>query len=210
MAQSKSPPLIALPEPSLEGGIPLEATLLERRSVREFSEESLSLANLSQLLWSTQGITDEDGGRTAPSAGALYPLEIYVVVGNVDGLPPGVYRFHPSEHALRIVGEGDRRAELASAALEQTWVADAPVIFVFAAVYERTTRKYGNRGNQYVHMEVGFAGENLCLQAVALDLGTTVVGAFEDGQVAKVAGLPPEEKPLALIPAGYSRRPEGS
>jgi SagB-type dehydrogenase family enzyme len=205
MAQSKSSSTIPLPEPDLEGKIPLETTLQQRRSVREFAAEPLTLENLSQLLWATQGITEDDGGRTAPSAGALYPLEIYVVAGNVDGLPPGVYRVYPGKHALRLVSEGDERAELASAALEQTWMAEAPAVFVLAGVSERTTGKYGNRGRQYVHMEVGFAGENLCLQAVALDLGTTVVGAFEDRQVAKVVGLSATEKPLALIPVGHPR-----
>ena len=161
-----------------DGRMPLERAILLRRSVRDYRDEPLSLGDVAQLLWSAQGSTSPRGFRTAPSAGALYPLEVYLVAGRVDGLAPGVFRYRPDGHELLKVFEGDRRAELASAALGQSWVKDAPASIVISAVYEKTTGKYKERGNRYVHMEAGHAAQNVCLQAVALELGSVVVGAF--------------------------------
>jgi SagB-type dehydrogenase family enzyme len=197
-----SPDSITLPEPRFESQVSLEETLLRRRSVREYADLPLSLEEVSQLLWAAQGITSDWGGRTAPSAGALYPLEVYLVVGNVDNLGAGVYKYQPQEHTLVRVGDSDVRPELASAALGQSFVAEAAVDIVISAVYERTTRKYGDRGVRYVHMEAGHAAQNIYLEAVALDLGTVTVGAFSDEWVMDILGMPESEVPLYIMPVG--------
>lgn len=165
----------------------------------------LTLAEVSQLLWATQGITDPEGKRTAPSAGALYPLEVFLAAGGQDELPAGIYRYRPQDHDLIPVVQGDKRAQLAAAALEQDWLNDAPVTIVIAAVCERTARKYKQRAERYVHMEVGHAAQNVHLQAVALDLGTVVVGAFDDAEVKPVLTLALNEEPLCLMPVGRAR-----
>ncbi|MFH0943224.1 MAG: SagB/ThcOx family dehydrogenase [Candidatus Beckwithbacteria bacterium] len=200
--QKESSERIKLPEPKFEGKIPVEKAIRERRSVRDYQDESLSLPEISQLLWAAQGITSPEGLRTVPSAGALYPLEIYLVVGKVEGLPPGVYKYQPKDHQLVKVVEGDKRDQLSQAALNQTWIKEAPVVIVISAVYERTTAKYGERGIRYVYMEVGHAGQNIYLQAVALDLGTVTVGAFSDEQVKALLQMAKEEQPLYLMPVG--------
>jgi SagB-type dehydrogenase family enzyme len=146
-------------------------------------------------------VTDERGRRTAPSAGALYPLELYLVAGNVTGLPSGVYRYRPLEHGLASVVTGDRRADVA-AACRQGWVAGAPASVAFTAVHARTAKKYGDRAVRYVPIEVGAAAENLALQAVALGLGSTVVGAYDDDALAATLGSTADEQPLALLPIG--------
>ena len=195
--------IIKLPEPMYDGATSVEQALLNRRSVREYKNEPLTLAEVSQLLWAAQGITEKAGGfRTAPSAGALYPLEIYVLAGNVNDLPEGIYKYRPRAHALEKVGEGDKRNELGDAALGQDWVKEGSIVIVFSAVYERTTRKYGERGIRYVHIEVGHAAQNVYLQAVSLDLGTVVVGAFDDDEMKKIINMPKEEHPLLIMPVG--------
>jgi len=191
-----------LPTPRYDSEISLEKALLRRRSVRDYIEQALTLKELSQLLWASQGVTDPRGFRTAPSAGALYPLEILVVVGNVEGLEAGFYRYKPQTHRILKVLGGDKRGELADAALGQKCVRSAPIGIVVTAVYERTTGKYGERGIRYVHIEVGHAVQNLCLQAVALELGIVTVGAFHDDRVSQILNLPNEEKPLYLVPVG--------
>lgn len=194
--------VIKLPEPGHQGEVSVGEALLERRSVRDYTAESLTIGEVSQLLWAAQGITDPRGLRTAPSAGALYPLETYVVVGDVVSLDEGVYRYEPAEHALVRVLNNDLRGELAGAALGQECVEKGAIDVVFTAVYERTTGKYGDRGIRYVHMEVGHAAQNLCLQAVALGLGTVTIGAFDDEMVKKVLNLPSSESPLYIMPVG--------
>jgi SagB-type dehydrogenase family enzyme len=196
---------VVLPEPSLDGEIAVERALASRRSMRDFAPEPLPLPAVSQLLWAAQGITHPAGLRTAPSAGALYPLELYLVAGAVSELRPGVYRYDPTRQSLSLVVEGDRRAQVARAALGQDWMAAAPAIVVITGVYERTARKYGERAPRYVHMEVGHAAQNIYLQAEALGLGTTMVGAFRDGELARELGLPTPEKPLGLLPVGRPR-----
>lgn len=197
-----SPQVFELPQPRLKGRMSLEETLAQRRSIRSFKEGPLKLSELSQLLWAMQGITDPRGLRTAPSAGATYPLEIYVVVSNIQGLSPGVYHYMPQGHGLERIAEGDKRQVLYEAALRQAPVKTAPLVVVIAAEYERTVRRYGERGIRYVHMEAGHVAQNLCLQAVALGLGTVPIGAFEDEEVKNVLGLPEVHKPLYLIPVG--------
>jgi SagB-type dehydrogenase family enzyme len=193
---------LELPEPRYDGNVSLEQSLLQRRSVRDYTGEPLTLAEVSQLLWAAQGITDAGGFRTAPSAGALYPLEIYVVVGDVRELTAGVYRYEPDGHRLLRLMDGDKRAGLAEAALGQNCVKAGAVDFVIAGVYERTTAKYGDRGVRYVHLEAGHAAQNLCLQATALGLGAVPIGAFQDDEVAALLNLPASEQPLYIIPVG--------
>lgn len=197
--------VIKLPEPRQDSKTSVEWALRLRRSVREFRKEALTLAEVSQLLWAALGITDPEGKRTAPSAGALYPLEVFLVSGGQDELLAGVYRYRPQGHELIPMVEGDQRAKLAAAALEQDWLNDAPVTIAIAAVYERTARKYKQRAERYVHMEVGHVAQNVHLQAVALDLGTVVVGAFDDAEVKRILTLAVNEEPLCLMPVGKPR-----
>lgn len=197
------PVTIRLPAPKLEGRISVEQALHERRSLREYKrDEPLTLEEISQLLWAAQGITSPDGFRTAPSAGALYPLEVYIVAGNVRNLEAGVYHYRPRKHELVRTILGDKRKELRRATLDQDQVQNAPATIAFAAVYERTTMKYRERGNRYVHFEIGHAAQNVFLQAVALDLGTVPVGAFLDEEVKRVLNLKDDEEPLYLMPVG--------
>lgn len=191
---------VKLPEPRPSGEMSVEEALAARRSVRSYQDEALSLTELAQLLWAAQGITAHWGGRTAPSAGATYPLEVYAVVGEVTGLEAGVFHYRPDGHLFVRRTAGDLRGELASAALGQGWVREAPVSLVIAARYERTTGRYGERGVRYVHIEVGHAGQNIYLQAEALGLGTVIVGAFDDQDVKTLLGI--EEEPLAIMPVG--------
>lgn len=193
---------IKLPEPRFDSDVSLEQSLLGRRSTRNYTEEPLTLQDVSQLLWAAQGTTDNRGFRTAPSAGGLYPLEVYIVAGNVANLAPGIYQYGTDLHALIPIIAGDRRSELADAALGQAWVKAGAIVIVFTAVYERTTGKYGERGIRYVHIEAGHAAQNLCLQATAMGLGAVTVGAFHDEQVVKLLNLPGDEQPLYLIPVG--------
>ena len=196
------PTTLRLPEPRLQSDVSIEEALLNRRSVREYVNVPLTLEEVSQLLWAAQGITSEWGGRSAPSAGALYPLEVYVAVGNVENLAPGVYKYKPEGHELIKVRDGDVRGELAMAALGQIWVKEGAIDIIIAAVYERTTKKYGDRGVRYVHMEAGHAAQNIYLQAVALDLGMVTVGAFHDDLVKHIMGMSEDEVPLYVIPVG--------
>lgn len=196
---------LSLPPIETKGALSIEEAIQLRRSVRDFGRGTLDLTDVSQLLWSAQGITGRRGLRTAPSAGALYPLELYVVAGNVEGLSAGVYHYRPKTHELVSLASEDRRHALASAALNQRWVSRAPAVLVIAGVYERTEKKYGGRARRYVHMEVGHAAQNIYLQATARKLGTVMVGAFNDNEAQEVLGLPPDHKPLGLMPVGRRR-----
>ena len=199
-------PTVPLPRPSLKGELSLEEALLRRRSVRDYAPDPLTIDEVSQLLWAAQGITGQSGGRTAPSAGGLYPLELLVVAGSVEGFSPGVYRYDPQTHELRQTREGDLRGELAAAALDQIWVREGAMNIVIAAVYGRTTGKYGDRGVRYAHLEAGHAAQNICLQATALNLGTVTVGAFHDEQLKDILLLSGDETPLYVMPVGKIRR----
>lgn len=194
--------MIALPSPVAEHHCELNHALQFRRSFRDFKAGSITLAQAGRLLWAAQGVTGLGGFRTAPSAGALYPLEVYLVVGDVDTLTPGVYKYQPEKHALVKTADGDRRAGLAAAALGQHWLQQASGIIAVSAVYARTTRRYGDRGVRYVHMEAGHVGQNVSLEAVALGMGATMVAAFDDAEVKRVLELPKDEEPLYLIPVG--------
>ena len=189
-----------LPEPKFSSQISLEEAFLNRRSVRAFREDSLTLEEIGQLLWAAQGVTEKWGGRTAPSAGALYPLEIYLLSGEIKGLEPGLYHYHPADHSISQRIAKDLRGEVTEASLNQDQILKAPATLIIAAVYERTTEKYGKRGVRYVHQEVGSVCENIHLQAESLNLGTVWIGAFDDRDVKQVLGI--AEEPLAIMPVG--------
>ncbi len=194
---------IYLPEPVYRSTTSVEEALLKRRSVRDYKKTPLSLKEIAQLLWAAQGITDPaEGGRTAPSAGALYPLEIYVLSRRIENLASGLYHYDPRDHSMELLLEGDRRTALGAAALMQAAVQRASAVLVMTAVYSRTTQKYGERGKRYVHMEAGHAAQNIYLQARSLEIGTVVIGAFVDSLVKKTLHLPKEEETLYLIPVG--------
>ena len=202
MSQTKplSAPILQLPLPERKGRMSLEEALAARRSVREFRREPITDRELSQLLWAAQGITSPDGLRTAPSAGALYPLEVWVATAS------GFYDYEPHKHRLTRHLERDLRPDIHRAALMQEAILQAPVVLVIAAVYERTAQKYGEqRTPRYVHMEAGHSAQNLLLEAVALGLGGVLIGAFNDKEVARVLSLPADQKPLYLIPVGHPR-----
>jgi SagB-type dehydrogenase family enzyme len=193
------------PPPPMIGAVSLGEALARRHSVREFTRGTLMLAEVSHLMWAAQGMTPPEG-RTAPSAGATYPLEVYVAAGEVDGLADGVYRYIPDSHHLEAVADGDVRVPLAATAADQEWIGGAAMVVVIAAVFDRTTERYGKRGERYVHMEVGHAAQNLLLQAAALGLGATPVGAFNDAEVSRLLRMPGNETPLYLVPVGRSTR----
>ena len=205
--------IIKLPSPQLKGKVSLEETILRRRSVRRYHREPLDLPQLSQILWSAQGITGTRGFRAAPSAGATYPLEIFVVVGKQgviaskakqapEELQAGIYHYESASHSLSLHKPADLRLDLARATLNQEFIIDAPVDIVICALYHRTSYRYGRRGERYVHIEVGHAGENIHLQAVALGLATVEVGAFHDEEVRTVLGVDEQIKPLYIMPIG--------
>lgn len=207
---------IELPEPVLDSQTSIEEAMKNRRSERSYRDENISLAELSQILWAAYGISKpysdgpdflRGGLRTAPSAGALYPLEIYVVAGNVEGLDAGIYKFDSEHHELVKLLHGDKRAELKEAALGQGMVKDAAANLVYTAVFERTAKKYGERGkNRYVYMDLGHSAQNVYLQAESLGLGTCAVGAFTDEEVAEVVPISQNEAPLYIMPLGKPKK----
>ncbi len=205
-------PAIALPTPCTDGMVSVEATLNNRRSVRSYRAEPLTLAEVSQLLWAAYGITKtrenappflRGGLRTAPSAGARYPLDLYLAAFNVAGLPAGVYWYDSEKHELVRTIEGDRRKEVSEAAFNQGHFETASAAIVYSAVYERTMVKYGQRGrDRYVCMDLGHSAENVYLQAYALNIGTCAIGAFTDLWLKKTVGMTRAEEPLYIMPLG--------
>ncbi|MFZ2456684.1 MAG: SagB/ThcOx family dehydrogenase [Candidatus Altiarchaeia archaeon] len=199
----KTDKIIKLPEPKYSGGgITLEEAIKERRSVRDYTNEPVTLEELSQLLWAAQGITGRSRGRSAPSAGATYPLELYAVAQKVSGIDPGVYRYSPRDHSLVCLMPGNYCPALSLASLGQLSVMNAPVSLVFAAVFDRTVSRYGERGVRYVHIDVGHAAENVYLQCAGLRMGTVAVGAFDDEKVKEALKLNMEESPVYIMPVG--------
>ena len=185
---------------ALTGGMNLIKAMTNRRSRREFSNQPLSMVELATVLWSAQGKTSEDGKRTTPSAGATFPLQTYVVVGEVEGLPAGLYHYNVENHEIELVTEGDIREEIFAAAPRQTMLKTAPASIIIAADFAITAAKYGSRAERYVYMEVGHAGQNVYLCAEALGLSTVAVGAFIDDAMKKALNI--EEIPLYLMPVG--------
>ena len=202
---------IQLPEPVLTSDISVEEALVNRRSIREFKSDALTLDQVSQILWAAYGINEprsnpaflRGGLRTAPSAGALYPLDIYLVCGNVEGLQAGIYKYIAEVHGLELVSEGDVRKDLAKAALDQDFLEVAPISIVYVAIFNRTTQKYGKRGRErYVCMDIGHSAQNVYLQTYTLNLGTCAIGAFTDKMVSMVMLLTDREEPLYIMPIG--------
>ena len=189
---------VALPAPEVKGTVSVQEALLRRRSVREFSTRALTEVEVGQLLWAAQGITNrESGARTAPSAGAIYPLTVYVVQRD------GVWQYRPAGHRLRQLSIADRRAALAKAAGDRSSMREASVVLVIAGDPKRLKERYGARAERFLWLEAGHVAENVLLQAVALHLGAVPVGAFEDRMVAQTVGLADGQAPLYLIPVGY-------
>lgn len=195
-----------LPKPILKGGLSVEEAIYRRRSFRNYSFSSVSLKEVSQMLWASQGITDEfNGFRSAPSAGATYPLNVYLVSLNIESLPSGLYKYIPKDHKLLVIFEKDAKLlsrEIYYSCLEQESFLYCAGVIVITAIFERTVRRYGTVGERFVYMEVGHVSQNIYLQCVSLGIGTVAVGAFDDVRLKSVLGLPIEEKPLYLMPFG--------
>lgn len=192
---------IQLPPVSYQGKVSLEEAVSKRRSQRSFRQKDLSWEEVGQLLWAAQGITGKSLGlrfRASPSAGALYPMEIYALTKD------GLFHYLPDGHKLEVLNDKDLRKDLASAAFGQGSVSQAPLDIVIAAVFKRVTAKYGQRGIRYVHIEAGHIAQNIHLQAVALGLGSVPIGAFSDEQVQTALSLPKDHAPLYIIPVGYT------
>lgn len=199
---------VKLPKPQLRGKLSVEEAIYNRRSIRDYKKEPLTLAEVSQLLWASGGATCDGitgATRSYPSAGASYPLEIYLVVGEVTGLEPGVYHYLWKEHSVELKLPGDKRAQLASASWFQQMIKNAPISIVFTGIYEKTMGRYGERGERYIYMDLGHAGQNVYLVAESLDLGTVAIGAFQDEGVKKVLGLSEAETPLYIMPVGRKK-----
>ena len=192
--------IIKLPAVKISRVLSVEEAISKRRSRRRFKARPLGQRELSHLLWAGQGITSRGGFRAAPSAGATFPLTIYVVIGNVEGIPAGLYRYRPDSHSLEVLSKGDLRKDLSQRAFGQAMIAEAPVSIVISADYSRTTGRYGQRGRRYVDMEVGHAGQNIYLECEVLGLGTCAVGAFNDKSVKELLGI--VEEPLYIMPIG--------
>ncbi len=195
--------IIKLPPPNFKSKMSVEEAIYKRCSVRKYKNEPLTIDQVSQILWSAQGIT-ERGRRAVPSAGATYPLEIFLMTGDgtVKGLEAGIYHYNVDSHSLSRQRLGDFRKELARAALDQGFIAVAPINIIVCALYQRTCYRYGKRGERYVHMEVGHVGQNVHLQTLTLGLATVMVGAFEDDEVRTLLGLDEVIKPLYIMPVG--------
>lgn len=191
--------LITLPKPNQESSVSLEKAIAVRRSRRDFSPQSLTLEQIGQLAWVAQGQDTSSRFRTVPSAGATYPLELFVITGD------GLFHYLPAKHSLEKLTGQDLRAALASAAWGQEFVEAAPLTLIFAAEFSRTTNHYGKRGIRYVYMEAGHAAQNVHLQAEVLGLGSVAVGAFDDNSVSKVLSLPKNLEPIYMVTVGYCR-----
>jgi SagB-type dehydrogenase family enzyme len=182
----------------------IEECMSSRRSVRSFTTDTLTPQQVSNLLWAAQGITDTNRGlRTVPSAGATYPLEIYLLASH------GIFRFEPKVHSLSVLKLQDSRQELANACYGQPWVAGAQVSFVLCAVPERTSGRYGDRAMRYILLEAGHAAQNMLLEAVAMNLGGVPIGAFDDKKISNLIGLDTVQEstiPLYIISIGVPAR----
>jgi SagB-type dehydrogenase family enzyme len=186
------------------GGEPLWEVMAGRRSIRDFSPEAISLRELSQLIWATQGITGNAYGfllRVIPSAGALYPIETYVVVNRVEALERGIYHFSVRKNELEQLAEGDFGLRVAASALDQSMAAGASVVFVWTAIVERTKWKYRERGYRYLYLDAGHIGQNLYLAAASLGLGCCTIGAFYDDEVNQVIGVDGQQETAVYLGA---------
>ena len=203
MSQDDNPRTIKLPEPVKQSDMSIEECLAARRSVREYGDRALSVDEVSQLLWAAQGITADWGARTAPSAGGLFPIRLFVAVRDVDGIDPGSWEYLPREHSVRLVKPGDITADLCAAALDQECVAHGQIVLIISAIPSITEAKYGDRSMRYIDTEVGAVCENIYLQCEALDLGTVSVGAFYDDEIAEIVGT--DNAVRLIMPVGPNR-----
>ncbi|MFZ5994051.1 MAG: SagB/ThcOx family dehydrogenase [Thermodesulfobacteriota bacterium] len=196
---------VPLPRPSFTGKKSMEEVIKARRTIRHFKARALNLEQLSQILWAAYGLTANDPYKSVPSAGALYPLDIWVAVGKngVEGLEAGAYHYIPKAHRLTRVKAGEVRDDISRASLYQGWMAEAPIIFIITGEYERCTRKYGEKGIPYTYIEAGHAGQNIFLQAGALGLGAGIVGAFNNDVIRQVLGISRNYDPILIMPVGY-------
>jgi SagB-type dehydrogenase family enzyme len=214
--RSQEPERVRLPDPQYKGKVSVEEALKQRRSIRKYASGQISLNDLSQLLWAAQGLTEKietkpsswrgskwyGGFRTAPSAGALYPLEVYALAGNVAGLKTGTYKYHPEDHSLLKLTTEDKRPALLEAALRQESIREGAAVLVVTGAVARTAIKYGERAQRYVCMEAGSVAQNVYLQSQSLGLGTVLIGAFRDAGVKEALKLPADEDPLVIMPIG--------
>ncbi len=194
--------MIKLPEPRTDGGIAVEKALNERRSIRSFGKEGLALEAVSQLLWAAQGVTDDQGHRTAPSAVARYPLQVYLLAGNVTDLPSGVYRYSPQGHSLTVVMQGNIDDYYNAAAGFEAWLKTAPAIFIITGAIDSFDQMPGQDMSRWVYVEAGAAAENLLLEVVSLDLASTYTAGFNANQTEKLLELPEGEVPIGVLPVG--------
>jgi SagB-type dehydrogenase family enzyme len=195
---------IPLPEPDQEGGAPIWTVIQRRRSQRDFREEPISLSHLSQLLWAVQGVTHTEFGyafRACPSAGALYPIETYLAINHVDGLPPGIYHHYIPKNLLELLAEGSFGKDLAEAALGQDMIRAASVVFIWTAVVQRSKWKYRERGYRYIYLDGGHIGQNLYLAASALELGCCTIGALFDDEVNRIIGVDGKKETVVYMGA---------
>ncbi len=203
--------MIELPAPNKKGIMSVEESLQKRRSIRQYKNISLSLEQISQVLWAAYGVSDAESFRgiklkTAPSAGATFPLEIYLMAGNVEGIESGLYKYHPEEHGLTLHLSGDIRDKVASACLGQRMLKDAPASVIYNAVFDRTASRYGQRGiDRYVCMDLGHSAQNVYLQTTAIGLATCAIGAFDDDKLSKIIKPLDNEEVLYLMPFGYAK-----
>lgn len=195
--------IVKLPIPKHQGTVSVEQAIFQRRSVRNYKDEALTLEEVSQLLWAAQGKTSDWGGRTVPSAGATYPLEIYLVVGNVKDLDVGTYHYLWDKNELEKTHDKDLRADLASAAWVQECIRKAAINIIISADYNRTTKQYGKRGIRYVDNEVGHCGQNIYLQCEALGLATVAIGAFQEDRIIQILKI--KEEPIYIMPIGKKK-----
>jgi SagB-type dehydrogenase family enzyme len=194
--ESSESATVKLPPPKLDGSVSVEKALAQRRSIRTYKDEPLSLAQVSQILWAAQGITDpESGKRTAPSPMASYLLEIYLISGNVSGLPQGMYRYQPEGHELAAITKGDVKTKLLQAA-GQAPIGKAPAALIITGDSERS------RAPELMYLEAGHVGQNVYLQAVTLELGTVVMAGFKPDEVGKALNIPQAEKVIYIMPLG--------
>lgn len=194
--------MIKLPKPGHNSKTSVERSIKNRRSIRSYKNGMLSLKKVSQILWAAQGITDNNKYRSAPSAGALYPIEIYVIIRNVKNVPKGVYKYRPNDHCLCLQLPKDNQKKIFKASNYQECIDQAQIILIFAVVYDRVTVKYGKRGIRYTHMEVGHSAQNVYLQCESLGLGTVTIGAFFDDQIKEAINAENNEDILYLMPVG--------
>ena len=197
--------VVKLPQPSTDGGISVEKALLERRSIRSFNNESLTIEEVSQLCWAAQGVTDDKGHRTSPSAMATYPLEVYLLAGNVTGLPAGVYHYSPQGHNLTAISMGNKIPELFNSSMggRKDWRKNSPAVFIITGVFERINKVPGQDLSRFVYVEAGTASENLLLQVVSLDLGATYTASFDENKTREYLALASGETPIAVLPVGH-------